>query len=33
MKQLLETLVSIDESVKQSDFLEAEFGLGVPDSE
>jgi 2-dehydro-3-deoxyphosphooctonate aldolase (KDO 8-P synthase) len=33
MKQLLKTLVSIDESVKQSDFLEAEFGLGVPDSE
>lgn len=33
MKQLLKTLVSIDESVKQSDFLEAEFGLGVPDWE
>ncbi|MGB5625920.1 MAG: 3-deoxy-8-phosphooctulonate synthase [Woeseiaceae bacterium] len=33
MKQLLRTLVSIDESVKQSDFLEAEFGLGVPDWE
>jgi 2-dehydro-3-deoxyphosphooctonate aldolase (KDO 8-P synthase) len=33
MKQLLETLVSIDQSVKQSDFLEAGFGLGVPKSE
>ena len=30
MKQLLETLVSVDQSVKQSDFLEAGFGLGVP---
>jgi 2-dehydro-3-deoxyphosphooctonate aldolase (KDO 8-P synthase) len=33
MKQLLETLVSIDASVKKSDFLEAGFGLGVPNSE
>jgi len=33
MKQLLETLVSIDQSVKQSAFLEAGFGLGVPKSE
>jgi 2-dehydro-3-deoxyphosphooctonate aldolase (KDO 8-P synthase) len=33
MKQLLETLVAIDASVKQSDFLEAGFGLGVPNSE
>jgi 2-dehydro-3-deoxyphosphooctonate aldolase (KDO 8-P synthase) len=33
MKQLLETLVSIDSSVKQSDFLEAGFGLGVTNSE
>jgi len=29
MKQLLETLVSIDASVKQHEFLEAGFGLGV----
>jgi 2-dehydro-3-deoxyphosphooctonate aldolase (KDO 8-P synthase) len=33
MKQLLETLVSIDQSVKQSDYLEAGFGLGVPRTE
>ena len=33
MKQLLETLVSIDRSVKQSDFLEAGLGLGVPEPE
>ncbi len=33
MKQLLETLVSIDRSVKHSEFLEAGFGLGVPESE
>lgn len=33
MKQLLETLVSVDRSVKQSDFLEAGFGLGVSRSE
>ncbi|MCP4301246.1 MAG: 3-deoxy-8-phosphooctulonate synthase [Gammaproteobacteria bacterium] len=30
MRQLLETLVSIDASVKQDGFLEAGFGLGVP---
>ncbi len=30
MRQLLETLVSIDTSVKQDGFLEAGFGLGVP---
>jgi 2-dehydro-3-deoxyphosphooctonate aldolase (KDO 8-P synthase) len=30
MKQLLETLVSIDTSVKRNGFLEAGFGLGVP---
>jgi len=29
MHALLETLKAIDESVKQEDFLEAEFGLGV----
>ena len=28
MKQLLETLVSIDHTVKQHDYLEAELGLG-----
>ena len=33
MKQLLETLVSIDTSVKQHGFQEADFGLGVPESE
>jgi 2-dehydro-3-deoxyphosphooctonate aldolase (KDO 8-P synthase) len=33
MKQLLETLMSIDASVKQSDYLEADYGLGVPNSE
>ncbi len=33
MKQLLETLVSIDTSVKQCDYLEAGLGLGVPNSE
>ncbi len=33
MKDLLETLVSIDSAVKQSNFLEAQFGLGVPNSE
>ena len=32
MKQLLETLMSIDSSVKQSAYLEADYGLGVPDS-
>jgi 2-dehydro-3-deoxyphosphooctonate aldolase (KDO 8-P synthase) len=33
MKELLETLVSIDQCVKKNNFLEAGFGLGVPDSE
>jgi 2-dehydro-3-deoxyphosphooctonate aldolase (KDO 8-P synthase) len=33
MKPLLETLMSIDSSVKQSAYLEADYGLGVPDSE
>ena len=33
MKQLLETLMSIDSCVKQSGYLEAEHGLGVPNSE
>ena len=33
MKELLETLVAIDASVKQSGFLEAGYGLGVPTSE
>ncbi|MDH3616737.1 MAG: 3-deoxy-8-phosphooctulonate synthase [Gammaproteobacteria bacterium] len=33
MKQLLETLVSIDTSVKKSGFIEAGLGLGVPNSE
>ena len=33
MKQLLETLVAIDNSVKQSGYLEAEHGLGVVDQE
>jgi len=32
MKQLLETLMSIDASVKQRGYQEAEYGLGVPDS-
>jgi 2-dehydro-3-deoxyphosphooctonate aldolase (KDO 8-P synthase) len=32
MKELLETLLSIDMSVKQRGYQEAEFGLGVPDS-
>ena len=30
MAALLEMLVSIDATVKQSDFLEADYGLGVP---
>jgi hypothetical protein len=30
---LLEILVSIDATVKQGEFLEAEYGLGVPKSE
>lgn len=33
MKQLLETLVAIDNSVKQSGYLEAEHGLGVANPE
>ena len=32
MKQLLETVLSIDTSVKQHGYQEAEFGLGVPES-
>ena len=32
MKQLLETLLSIDASVKQRGYQEADFGLGVPNS-
>ncbi len=32
MKQLLETLVSIDAIVKERGYAEAEFGLGVPGS-
>jgi 2-dehydro-3-deoxyphosphooctonate aldolase (KDO 8-P synthase) len=32
MKGLLETLLSIDASVKQRGYQEAEFGLGVPES-
>ena len=33
MAALLETLVAIDATVKQGDFLEAEYGLGVPNPE
>ncbi|MDA1064526.1 MAG: 3-deoxy-8-phosphooctulonate synthase, partial [Proteobacteria bacterium] len=33
MAALLETLVAIDATVKQGDFLEAEYGLGVPNLE
>ena len=33
MRELLETLVSIDQCVKNNNFLEAGYGLGVPDSE
>jgi 2-dehydro-3-deoxyphosphooctonate aldolase (KDO 8-P synthase) len=33
MKELLETLVAVDASVKQKPFLEASYGLGEPDSE
>ena len=33
MAALLEMLVSIDNTVKQSEFLEADYGLGVPGSE
>ena len=32
MKELLETLLSIDASVKQRGYQEADFGLGVPES-
>jgi 2-dehydro-3-deoxyphosphooctonate aldolase (KDO 8-P synthase) len=32
MRQLLETLMSIDSSVKQSAYLEADYGLGVANS-
>ncbi len=32
MRQLLETLMSIDSIVKESDYLEADYGLGVPNS-
>jgi 2-dehydro-3-deoxyphosphooctonate aldolase (KDO 8-P synthase) len=31
MRQLLETLMSIDSCVKQSGYLEADYGLGVPE--
>ena len=33
MKELLETLVAVDASVKQRPFLEASYGLGVPNLE
>lgn len=33
MKELLETLVTIDASVKKQDYLEARYGLGVPSTE
>ena len=32
MRQLLETLLSIDTSIKQHGYQEADFGLGVPGS-
>ena len=32
MKELLETLMSIDASVKQRGYQEADYGLGVPAS-
>jgi hypothetical protein len=32
MKQLLETLMSIDTSIKQHGYQEADYGLGVPAS-
>jgi 2-dehydro-3-deoxyphosphooctonate aldolase (KDO 8-P synthase) len=32
MKDLLATLMSIDASVKQRGYQEADYGLGVPDS-
>ena len=33
MRDLLETLQSIDRSVKQHGYQEADYGLGVPDSQ
>jgi 2-dehydro-3-deoxyphosphooctonate aldolase (KDO 8-P synthase) len=33
VKDLLGTLVAIDSSIKKSEFLEARYGLGVPNSE
>lgn len=33
MKSLLEILVTIDATVKENDFIEADFGLGVPPKE
>jgi 2-dehydro-3-deoxyphosphooctonate aldolase (KDO 8-P synthase) len=33
MKQLLEMLMAIDSSVKSSPYLEADYGLGVPNPE
>ena len=33
MKALLETLAAIDATVKQREFLEADYGLGVPEPE
>ncbi len=33
MRELLESLVSVDKSVKQNGFIEAQLGLGVPKSE
>jgi 2-dehydro-3-deoxyphosphooctonate aldolase (KDO 8-P synthase) len=33
MKELLETLKSIDASIKQRGYQEAEYGLGVPHTE
>jgi len=33
MKALLETLVDIDKTVKRGDYLEAAYGLGVPNTE
>ena len=33
MKALLETLVSIDAVAKKQPFIEADYGLGVPDTE
>ena len=33
MKALLETLADIDRTVKRGDYLEAAYGLGVPNTE